>query len=125
MNVLDKPFEETGTCVPGGLYFSDTENIFGYLNYGVHLRDIELPLEDNDLKMVVDGDKYRANKIILGAKYELANIDTFKYLIRSGAPVNYNVVDWIMGRTMDDKNFEIFKYLILLLKVYQTKIFNC
>ena len=34
------------------------------------------------------GDKWRANMIILGKRYELFNVDTFKYLIECGADIH-------------------------------------
>ena len=35
--------------------------------------------------MIKDNDKWRANMIILGKRYDLYNLDTFKYLIEFGA----------------------------------------
>ena len=34
------------------------------------------------------GDKWRANMIILGKRYDLSNVDTFKYLIECGADIH-------------------------------------
>ena len=28
LNILQEPFAETGSCVPGGFYFTDIDNIF-------------------------------------------------------------------------------------------------
>jgi hypothetical protein len=86
LNILDKEFEENGHCVNGGLYFTDIEHIFDFLDYGIHLREIILPINDPNFKCVKDeANKWRANMIILGKKYELSNVDTFKYLISLGA----------------------------------------
>ena len=88
LNVLDKPFEEEGSCVPGGLYFTDAEHIFEFLAYGIYLREISLPFDDKDLKYVKDKEnKWRANKIILGKRYDLCDMKTFKYLISEGANI--------------------------------------
>jgi len=68
LNVLKDKFNNNpkATCVPGGLYFTDAEHIFEFLTYGIYLREVTLPVNDPDFKMVKDGNKWRANKIILG-----------------------------------------------------------
>ena len=43
MNLLDKPFEETGSCVKGGLYFTTIKHINKFYDYGCYLREILLP----------------------------------------------------------------------------------
>ena len=96
LNVLNMPFAEEGSCVPGGFYFTDAENILFYLSYGIYLREISLPETDPDFKMVKDpeDDKWRANKIILGKRYNLSDISTFEYLIQQGAEgISFNYVD--------------------------------
>ena len=88
LNILDKPFEKYGSCVPGGLYFTDIQHIFEFLNYGVHLREVSLPTDDKDFEMVVDEkNKYRANKIILGKRLDLSDAETFKYLVKNGVDI--------------------------------------
>lgn len=79
LNILNKPFEENGTCVPGGLYFTDIMNIPEFYRFGVNLREVTLPFDDIDFKMVKDpgGKKWRANKIILGKKYSLFDPETY------------------------------------------------
>lgn len=79
LNVLLQPFRQEGSCVPGGLYFTTIDFIHEFYNYGVNLRIVELPTSDPEFKMVGDpeGNKWRANKIILGAKYSLADPATY------------------------------------------------
>ena len=112
LNVLDKPFEEKGSCVAGGLYFSDVQNIFKYLDYGIYLRKIELPLNDPDFRMVQDesGDKWRANKIILGEKRSLADVETFQYLISLGANIHVDD-DCALGWSAEKGHLEVVKHL--------------
>ena len=80
LNVLDKPFQPEGSCVPGGLYFTTIEFIPNFYPYGVYLREVILPKKDPDFQMVGDpmGDKFRANKIILGHRYSLFDPQTYK-----------------------------------------------
>ena len=84
MNILDKPFELEGSCVPGGLYFATAEYILGFVEYGVYLREVQL-YEDSLSVVDPTGDKMRADKIFLGKKYQLADVETIKMLVSKGA----------------------------------------
>ena len=77
LNILDKPFEKEGSCVEGGLYFTDLENLDKFYYYGVWLRVVIIP---EDAIMVKDpsGGKWRADRIILGDKYPLFDVETIK-----------------------------------------------
>ena len=82
LNILIEPFRKTRSCVPGGLYFTTIEYIHQFYHLGVNIRVVELPDEDPDFLMVKDpdGDKWRANKIILGKKYSLLDPLTYTEL---------------------------------------------
>ena len=54
LNILQEPFAETGSCCPGGFYFTDIDHILKFLSYGIYLREITLPINDSDFKMVRD-----------------------------------------------------------------------
>jgi len=100
LNILEDEFNNNpaASCVPGGLYFSDAENIFEFLDYGSYLREVTLPINDPDFKMVKDeNNKWRANKIILGKRRKLTNVSTFEYLISHGANIHTyddNAIRW-------------------------------
>ena len=71
LNVLRKPFNDDpkASCVPGGLYFANANNISKFDGYGPHVRQVTFPLEDPNFKVVADcADKFRANMIILGPR---------------------------------------------------------
>ena len=72
LNIDVNPFQETGSCVKGGLYFTTLEHITYFFDYGIYVREVTIP---EDAKMVEDpeGDKWRADKIILGEKYSIEN----------------------------------------------------
>jgi hypothetical protein len=129
LNRLKKEFTETESCDVDDLYFTDIEHIFGFLFYGYHLRKITLPLDDPDFKCVKSpvkyenlscslGNKYqlnrwRANMIILGEKYDLADVETFKYLVKLGANIkvhNNHAIAWASYSGY----LEIVKYLVEL-----------
>lgn len=115
LNVLTDKFSYNGSCVPGGLYFTDTKNILNFLTYGIYLREIKLPHDDKDFKIVKDGNKWRANKIILGQRYNLSDVATIKMLLENGARKefielfywsytnNYSkIIDWLFNvNTLD------------------------
>lgn len=84
LNILKGEFNDNDdSCVPGRLYFSDKNHIMEYLNFGVYLREIILPVDNPDFKMIKEhpyGDKYGANMIILGEKHDLRNSETWEYM---------------------------------------------
>ena len=67
-----KPFNDDPTlsCVLGGIYFTTKEYIHRFFWIGTNLRPVKIP---KDARVVLDlkGDKYRADKIILGEKKDL------------------------------------------------------
>ena len=85
LNVLNKKFNDDAkkSCSPGGLYFTDIKNIFKFLNHGIYLREITLPTDDPEFMMIQDpdGDKWRANKIILGKRWSLCDPETLRFLL--------------------------------------------
>ena len=83
LNMLEGEFAGEGSCVPGGLYFTNFDNIHHFYSYGVWLREVRLPADNKEFKMVKNppdnwGEKWRANMIILDSKYPLFNIETIK-----------------------------------------------
>jgi hypothetical protein len=92
LNVLDKPFEKEGSCVPGGFYFTDLENVHHFYHYGVWLRIVKIP---DDAQVVEDpddscGKKWRTDKLILCEKYPLHDVETIK---KFKLQVNTDILD--------------------------------
>ena len=113
LNILEEKFNDNpeAHCCAGGLYFTDAKNIFEFLDYGIYLRKITLPVENPNFKMVVDEKKYRANMIILGKRYELSNVETIKMLIEAGAEVHADD-DCALRHSANNGHLEVVKYLI-------------
>jgi hypothetical protein len=130
LNVLNKPFEKVGSCVPGGLYFTIQQYLYNFLDYGDHIHQIFLPYNDPKFEMVLDpqGDKYRANKIIVDEKkYMLDDIETYIILkiklnknIIKKFPLTiviinridtYQLFNSIVERLITEKNEELLAYL--------------
>ena len=100
LNILDKPFEDKGSCVIGGLYFTTLDHIEKYYIFGCYLREIILPIDNPHFKMVMDPlirGVYRANMIILGNRYSLLDINTY---IKFGLQIenNENIIDLASGQ---------------------------
>ncbi|ANB50965.1 hypothetical protein [Powai lake megavirus] len=114
LNVLDKPFESTGSCVPGGLYFTNIENIFKFINYGIYLVKVTVPVDAQIVKDP-DNDKWRADKIIISDKKDLRQIDTIKYLVDNGANIKRDyhfVIDFAINNGLHD----ILEYILTICK---------
>ena len=111
LNILKEPFAEKGSCVAGGLYFTDINNIFEFLNFGIYLREITLPFDDPDFKIVKDRNKWRANKIILGKRYNLWEKETFEYLVSIGANV-HAFSDFPLSWASGNGYLDVVKYLV-------------
>jgi len=92
LNILKEKFNKTGSCVPGGLYFTNAKNILSFLRFGTNLRKVYLPTDNKNFVMVEDPneDKWRANMLILGEKMSLSDSKTFEYLSKKGANIHAN-----------------------------------
>ena len=84
-----RPFEEEGSCVPGGIYFAPVTTILAFLNYGPWLREITVP---DDVQMVQDPgygpEKYRASSIVLGPRERWSDPKVMRRLIAEGADIH-------------------------------------
>ena len=122
MNIQNKKYfkitselrTEGHQCLVDNFYFTYAEHIFNFLDYGNYLREVILPVNDPDFKMIMNknGDGWIANKIIFGKRYDLDDIDTFEYLFSLGTDIHSNnncAVQWAAGKGY----LNIVKYLIL------------
>src|SRR5437016_5476250 len=93
LNILKEEFnnDPDQSCCAGGLYFTDAYNIFKFMNFGIYVREVFLPTDNPDFRIVKDesGDKWRANMIMLGKRYDLHDCNTLKYLVENGANIKY------------------------------------
>ena len=64
LNVDTVPFNPTGTCQPGGLYYTQLKYLANFIEYGVLIADVELPY-DASIYVDPEGIKWKADKIIL------------------------------------------------------------
>lgn len=107
LNVLKEEFNNNpkDVCVAGGFYFTKLDYINSFLEYGCWLREIELPENDPDFKIIkVDDEqqnKWRANKIILGKRHSIYDIDVVKkFKLNASA---------IFKKLVHDANYDLIK----------------
>ena len=112
LNVLVEKFNDdpNNLCCANGFYFTDISNIFNFLDDGIFLREIQLPTGNPDFKMIRDHNKWRANMIILGKRYDLFTVNTFEYLISCGASIHVN--NYALRYSALYGHLDIVKYLI-------------
>jgi hypothetical protein len=83
MNILTQPFNDRpiteSSCAVGGFYFTTLDHIHKFYQFGCYLTEITLPENDPEFKIVHDigSGKYRSNRVIIGKKYWLGDINTF------------------------------------------------
>jgi hypothetical protein len=85
LNTDPLPWNPDVNCKPGGFYFSDAENICGYVNYGPWICKIEVP---EDVEIAKKKTKYKAHEIILGKFKDLRKIKTWKWMIKQGVNIH-------------------------------------
>ncbi|AGC02374.1 ankyrin repeat protein [Acanthamoeba polyphaga moumouvirus] len=115
LNILEEKFNDNpnDSCVSGRLYFCEPKDIIKYLDYGIYLRDVYLPINDLEFKMIKDpmGDKYGANRIIFGEKRDLRNPSTWDYMITKGVDIHYyhdHALKWASHKSY----YQLVKYLV-------------
>ena len=92
LNKLDKPFEKEGSCVAGGLYYTNLENISRFFEgYGNIVCQVTIP---EDAEYVQDSNediiKFRASELILSNPLSIPDfimkydIDAMDYVSKYG-----------------------------------------
>ncbi|ANB50557.1 putative ankyrin repeat protein [Powai lake megavirus] len=120
-----KNFVETGSCVPGRIYFCDpndkSQNICRYLHYGDILVDITLPIHDPDFKMIIDpsGGKSASNKIIIGRERCLSDPKTFEYMASCGVDITKN---YVLKWALDNNYWNVVLYLITTIPLTSSRL---
>jgi hypothetical protein len=73
-NEDDKKFNPYDECMMGGLYFTNTNEFWHFSHFGNHYRQVTVP---DDVEVYVESKKYKATKIVLGAKYNIPEYSNF------------------------------------------------
>lgn len=114
LNELLEQFNDNpnASCCKGGFYFTDINHILNFTHLGRYIREVFLPTDDPSFKIIKDltGDKWRANKIILGERHYLWDIETFKWLKERG--INKEKFSTILYKVCNEDHHEIVKFLM-------------
>lgn len=121
LNIIDKDTfdtDENFTCYPlesGGIFWFTTKKFIpNYLHKGIYLVEVTLPEEDKELIVVKSNDTfiaaqkidlYKANKIIIGEKYSLFDLDTYQ---KFGINIQDNRT--LLFRALQYNRLDIFNY---------------
>ena len=89
LNVDTHLFAESGSCVPGGLYFA-RKDIFAFIGVETYyVRAVTIPDDARWLRDPGSGaEKFRADRIVLGPRKSLWTAATIRWLIDNGADVH-------------------------------------
>lgn len=103
LNADPLPWNPTGECEPGGLYFSDAETCLEHLNPGEHfwVREVEVP-DDAEVYEEPDHLSYKASSLIVGPRRALSCSDTWRWLKENGAKLNFFAVVCAICRQSED-----------------------
>ena len=75
LNVDSIKFNPIGECLPGGIYFTDLDNLPCWLEYGIrsmkYYRNVIIP---DDCRVYIEGNKYKADKIELSDREEIKDL---------------------------------------------------
>jgi hypothetical protein len=77
LNVDTVPFNPSGSCQSGGLYYTNAEFLPLFLDYGFYIAEIEIP-EDAQTYKDPDGNKWKADRLIIRCIYKIKYFHLFK-----------------------------------------------
>jgi len=110
LNVDIIAWNPSGSCTPGGLYFS-REDILGFIDYGPWIRKVTL-LKDS--KIYKDPgrvyEKWKTNKFILGERKKI-NTKVIKKLIKEGAEIK-RYKRQVLSFAVDNGFFGLVSFLV-------------
>ena len=109
LNVDILPFNPSGDCDPGGIYFA-REDIFAFLNYGKWIRKVELPENEEIYENPCAPKKFKAHQVILGERREI-DAEVINELIKEGADVHARD-DYALRLASEYGHLETAKFLI-------------
>ena len=85
------PFRKEGSCVSGGLYYSNAKNIVKFFDYGSYIREVEVPIGSQS---VIDpsGNKWRSESLYLHSRRSLHELDTWLWMREMG--ISFDAMDF-------------------------------
>ena len=108
LNVDPLPFNPSGDCEPGGIYFA-REDIFYYLDYGSEVYQVEPVGEVYENPSIPK--KFKAHSVVLKYIGETNDVETLKTLVEDGANI-HAYGDYALGWSAGNGHLKIVKYLV-------------
>ena len=94
LNVDTVPFNPRGICQPGGIYFCEWDKLPMWIDYGswimVYARCVSIP---EDAQVYEEGNKFKANKLMLGERQKIAELEIWK-------DMEYCMRAWDLGNVL-------------------------
>ena len=110
LNVDPLPFNPSGNCEPGGIYFS-REDILAFLNFdSVWIRQVTLPEGEPVYEIPGSPKKWKAKRVILGPRRRI-NFQVIKQLVEDGANI-HTFDDWPLSWAADRGRLDIVEFLV-------------
>ena len=107
------PFNETGSCCPGGWYFSDSENILQFIDSKMYwIREVSPDTEN----MVKDPDnnpiKWRSKSLDCQPRKSLHDINTWIWMMDQGILNNQKSIDSALRWSSENGHLAVVKFLV-------------
>ena len=103
------PFNPSGNCEPGGIYFS-REDILAFLDYGPWIRKVTIPEGEPIYENPGSPKKWKAKRVILGPRRRI-NFQVIKELVEEGANIHvYN--DYALRWAVEKDHLDVVKFLV-------------
>ena len=102
------PFNPSGDCEPGGIYFS-SRDIFLFYDYGTELYEVE-PVGEI-YENPGEPKKYKAHALNMKYVGKIDEVNTIKYLLKNGADIHADD-DYALRSCVKKGYLKVVKYLI-------------
>ena len=104
LNVDSIPFDPSGECSPGGIYFCLWEKMPMWLDYDtkpmVYVRLVRIP---DDAWICIGADKFKADRLILGDRQKIGDLEEWKdpFYCLEAMKENGNALKWVAKQTAE------------------------
>jgi len=104
------PFNPSGDCEPGGIYFA-REDILGFLGYGAFwIRRVTIPEGEPVYENPSSPKKWKAKRVILGPRRKI-DLQVIKELVEEGADIHAND-DLALRWAAENGHLDVVKFLV-------------